>query len=161
MKRCYQTKKNLGIKRSILFQSLIILYVLFLIVSQMTSPTTAYFNDTEVIGGNISIANKFEEENVLDSDESEESEESDENQENQENQEIEQNEVNQIEVEDEEVTKESNDTDTTLSTEVIDNQKMAEPLEVVHPPLEPEMSNPTTQLDEENVEKESDVAGKE
>ena len=120
----------------------------------MTSPTTAYFNDTEVIGGNISIANTFDEENVLDSDE---------------NQEIEKNEVNQIEVEDQDqdqdqdqdVTKESNDTDTPLSTEVIDNQKMAEPLEVVLPPLEPEMSNPTTQLDEENVEKESDVAGKE
>ena len=115
----------------------------------MTSPTTAYFNDTEVIGGNISIANTFDEENVLDSDEKDE------------NQEIEKNEVNKIEVEDEDVTKESDDTDTPLSTEVIDNQKMAEPLEVVHPPLEPEMSNPTTQLDEENVEKESDVAGKE
>lgn len=155
MKRCYQTKKNVGLKKSICFQSLIILYVLFLTVSQMTSPTTAHFNDTAIIVGNISIADTFDEENVV---ESVEVNENQENQGNQENQEIKKNENNQIK-DKENMTNESDDTDTSPSTEVIVDQKVADPVEVVQPSLEPEISNPATQLEEEQ-EEESDVVEK-
>ncbi|MGY0692505.1 SipW-dependent-type signal peptide-containing protein [Virgibacillus sp. FSP13] len=54
-----QGKKHQHVKRRILYKSTVMLYLLFFIVSQATSPTTAYFTDTETIGGNLSNASTF------------------------------------------------------------------------------------------------------
>lgn len=59
---CRLTKKRRGLinrKTSISFQLLVIVYLLFCAISQLTSPTTANFNDTERINGNVSTADTF------------------------------------------------------------------------------------------------------
>lgn len=61
MKRFDRTSKNTGLKKYIL-TPVLIAYLLFFAFSQLTSPTSALFNDTETIDGKLSADQSFGEE---------------------------------------------------------------------------------------------------
>lgn len=150
----YRPKKNY--KRNIQIQLLAIVYVLFLIGYQLTSPTTAYFTDATVIEGAISITTSLDEEKEHENDNNQVEQQVDEPSIDQES---DTKNASQLPDNNEGTTEEGHNVD--LSSENNDDQKATD-IEEAHDPsssLELETSDMATKMDGEKVEDRTEIAG--